>query len=53
MLRLSDILSEKSPVTGAWICSAIVGGHYTHRTYYGYTRREAVSLFRQEMKGAT
>ena len=37
---------EKNPVTGAWVISAIIGGHRIQRTYIGYTRREAVELFR-------
>jgi len=32
--------------SGAWIVSQIVGGYLVSRTYYGYTKREAVALFR-------
>jgi hypothetical protein len=32
--------------SGAWIVSEIVGGYLVSRTYYGYTKREAVALFR-------
>ena len=31
---------------GSLTISDIVGTQYIHRTYYGYTRREAISLFR-------
>ena len=30
---------------GAWECSAMIGGYRVERTYYGYTKREAVRLF--------
>ena len=36
---------------GAWQVSAIVRGYLTTRTFYGYTKREALALFRAEMKG--
>jgi len=32
--------------SGAWIVSEIVGRYLVSRTYYGYTKREAVALFR-------
>jgi hypothetical protein len=35
--------------SGAVIVSDIVGGYRVARTYYGYTRREAVALFRREL----
>ena len=37
--------------SGAWQVSAIIGGHLVTRTYYGYTRREAVMRYRQETDG--
>lgn len=37
--------------SGAWLVSAIVDGHLVTRIYYGHTKREAVSLFRQLIKG--
>ena len=36
--------------SGAWIITAEVGGYYESRTYYGYTKREAMRLFREEKK---
>jgi hypothetical protein len=36
--------------SGAWIVSDIVGGYLVSRTYYGYTKREAVRLFREERR---
>ena len=32
--------------SGAWQVSAIVRGYLVTRTYYGYTKRDAVRLFR-------
>lgn len=36
--------------SGAWQISAIISGRLITRTYYGYTKREAVRLFRTESK---
>ena len=41
---------------GAWIFSAMVGnssGYRLARSYYGYTKREALALFRQFIKEQT
>ena len=35
---------------GAWVVSDIIGGYLVVRRFYGYTRREAVQLFRQEAR---
>lgn len=31
-----------------WVCD-VIGGQLVCRRYYGYTKREAVRLFREEM----
>jgi len=36
---------------GAWIISDYVAGYFITRRYYGYTKREAIRLFANEMKG--
>lgn len=36
---------------GAWRISDIVGGYFITRTYYFYTKKEAIRLFREEVKG--
>ena len=36
--------------SGAWQVSAIVGNHRVVRTYYGYPKREALRLFRKEVR---
>lgn len=33
---------------GAWRISAIVDGYLVSKQYIGYTKKEAVSLFKQE-----
>lgn len=40
--------ATKHPVNGAWIVSDIINGYLVTRRYYGYTKREALQLFRQE-----
>jgi hypothetical protein len=39
-------------IHGALVISAVIGGYLISRQYYGYTRREAVRLFRDEVRGA-
>lgn len=41
---------EKHPINGAWCCSDIVNGYLFKRVYYGYSKREATALFKQEVK---
>lgn len=41
---------EKIWHSGAIRIYAIIGGHLVTRVYYGYTKREARRLFRDEMK---
>ena len=36
--------------TGAWIISDIVGNEYIKRVYMGYTKRDAMRLFRADVK---
>lgn len=36
--------------SGAWQVSEIVNGYLLTRTYYGYTKREAISEFISEFK---
>lgn len=37
---------------GAWRITALVGGYYVTRTFYGYTKKEAVALFRDHIKNS-
>jgi hypothetical protein len=47
------ITTEKAHPSGAWIVSALVadGGapFYQRRTYMGYSKREAVAMFRDSL----
>jgi hypothetical protein len=36
---------------GAWIVSDIIGGYLVTRTYYYYSKREAIALFKRENRG--
>ena len=50
-----DITITRHPVNGAWLVSAIVcdneGEFLMTRTYYGYTKVEAVRMFKHEVRG--
>jgi hypothetical protein len=35
---------------GAWIVSDIVGGYWVTRRYYYYSKREALAMFRREVR---
>jgi hypothetical protein len=35
---------------GAWVISDIIGGYRVARSYYGYTKAQAVALFRADIK---
>jgi hypothetical protein len=41
-----DITQHKTP-DGAWRCSTIFNGRLVTRVYFGYTKTQAVSLFRK------
>lgn len=36
--------------SGAWQIYATIGGYLVTRTYYGYTKRKALALFRSETR---
>ena len=38
-------------IHGAWVVSGIVAGHLVTRRYYGYTKAQAVKLWREEVTG--
>jgi hypothetical protein len=35
---------------GAWVISDIIGGYRVARQYYGYTKAQAVALFRDDVR---
>ena len=41
----------KIPHSGAWTISAIIGNRLVSRTYYDYTKREAMAEFKAETRG--
>ena len=41
------MIIEKN-INGSWTISELVNGALMSRTYYGYTKREAISLFQEE-----
>ena len=43
-------ISFERPITGGWRLSTIADGHLVQRLYMGYTKKEALRLFRQEIK---
>lgn len=45
------MMIEKVSHSGAWIVSDIVGGYRVARTYYGYTRAQALKAFKAENLG--
>ncbi len=45
------MLIERVKHSGMWCISDIINGALVTRKYVGYSRKEAIQLFRQEMKG--
>ena len=37
-------------IAGGWSICEVIGGYLKRRRYFGYTRREAVKLFREEVQ---
>ena len=46
----ATIYVEQAFPSGAWVLSAIHNGRRIARTYMGYTKKEAVRLFNEELK---
>lgn len=44
---MSSPIVSRVAHSGAWVVSDIIGGYRVTRTFYGYTRGEAVALFRK------
>jgi hypothetical protein len=44
-------MSATKNIYGAWTVSDIVNGFKIRRTYYGYTKREAMQIFKLETTG--
>ena len=41
---------ERNNVTSALVITDIINGHLVCVQYYGYTKREAIALFKQQHK---
>lgn len=39
---------ERMFPSGGWLITDIIGGYCISRRYFGYTKREAIKLFRNE-----
>ena len=44
------MIAERNPVNGSWTVYGLVRGYLMRRTYFGYSKREAVEEFRQESR---
>lgn len=47
-MKLDPIIDRN--YQGAWVVSDIIGGYRVARSYYGYTKRESLALFKAEFK---
>jgi hypothetical protein len=41
----------RANLSGAWIVSDFIGGYLVTRTYYGYTKAQALRKFREDIHG--
>lgn len=48
-MSVKDVQVEKLFPSGGILCYAVVCGTLERRRYFGYTKREAVQLFIQEL----
>ena len=46
VLQGGESMTATKDIRGAWVVSGLVAGHLLTRTYYGYTKREAVEIGR-------
>mgnify|MGYP005992338265 FL=1 len=44
------MIIEKNKINGSLIISDIKNGYWFKRVYYFYTKKEAVKMFKQELK---
>jgi hypothetical protein len=43
-------MTTEKDQAGCWICADVVNGYRISRRYYSYTMREAVRMFKEEMR---
>lgn len=41
-------MTIEKTIQGAWKVSAIVNGYLVTKQYFGYTKKEAIALFKEE-----
>ena len=46
-IKRSDLSIERL-LSGGWIVSAVIDGHYRYIRYFGYSENEAIRLFQEE-----
>ena len=45
------MIVEKAYPSGAWVISDTIEGEAVTQTYFFYTKREAIRLFKQDLRG--
>ena len=51
-LLLIKMIVEQNKNSGAWEISDVIKNHLVRRTYYFYTKTQAMKLFKEEIKNA-
>lgn len=46
------MIVEQNKINGAWEISCVIKNETIRRTYYFYTKAQAIKLFKQEVKNA-
>ena len=44
------MIVERMTASGGWRVSAMIGGYLVSRRYFGYSKREAIAKFKDELK---
>jgi len=48
--KVHDVSVNRNPINGSVVVSAVVDGFLESIAYYGYNKREAMQLFRRNIK---
>jgi len=48
--KVHDVSVNRNPINGSVVVSAVVDGFIESIAYYGYNKREAMQLFRRNIK---
>ena len=51
MAKIKDVveISVKKVSDKVWYISTIYGGYFRHRTYMGYTKKQAIEQFEEDL----